>query len=321
MTSHRMERNSLLAIEAPLWIGEDPASQRVRETAAKLAAQPSSLLIRGESGTGKDLLAEIIHYLGPGRAEPLLKIDCASLPETLFESELFGYEKGAFTGASHPKPGRLELAGRGTLVLDEVAALTPAMQSKLLRVADQRAFERLGGTTALRLEARIIALTAADLERGVREGSFREDLYFRLNVVPVRLAPLRERRGDISPLAEHFRGRLARMYRSRANGFAPQALALLGRYDFPGNARELRNIVERALLEADGARIQAWHLPRALGRSVAPGGEQKLSLQEVEKEYIREVLNFTRGRKSEAAKILGISRKTLLEKRKRFQLD
>jgi DNA-binding NtrC family response regulator len=318
--SYRMDRNSPPESMVPMWVGEDPASRKVRETAAKLAATPSSLLIRGESGTGKDLLAEIVHYLGPNRAEPLLKIDCATLPEALLESELFGHEKGAFTGASETKPGRLELAGRGTLVLDEVAALTPAMQSKLLRVVDQRTFERLGGTASHRIEARIISLTAADLAREVQAGLFREDLYHRLNVVPVALAPLRERPRDICPLAEHFRRRLARMHRSAAHGFTSQALALLEQYDFPGNVRELRNIVERALVVADGTSIQARNLPAVLGQP-APKRGKHLSLEEVEREYIREVLKTTRGRKSEAAEILGISRKTLLEKRKRFHLD
>ena len=167
-----MERTSLPKAAA-LWVGEDPASLKVRAAAEKLAATRSSLLVRGESGTGKDLFAEIVHHLSASRCEPLLKVDCASLPETLIESELFGYERGAFTGASDTKQGRLELAGRGTLVLDEMAALTPPMQSKLLRVVDQRVFERLGSHTQHKLEARIIALTSADLEARVRAGEFR----------------------------------------------------------------------------------------------------------------------------------------------------
>lgn len=305
---------------APAWIGDDPASGKIREIAAKLAATPSTLLIRGESGAGKDLLAEIIHYLGPNCSEPLLKIDCATLPEALIESELFGHEKGAFTGATDAKPGRLELAGHGTVVLDEVAALTPAMQAKLLRVVELHTFERLGGAAIQRLEARIIALTAADLERGVAEGSFREDLYFRLSVVPVTLPPLRERRGDIRPLAEHFLARLARFHHSPAREIAPSALRALEHHDFPGNVRELRNILERALVEAPGYRIEPEHLPAYLARSAA-AGERKATLEEMERDYIREILRFTRGRKSQAATILGISRKTLLEKRKRYHLD
>jgi transcriptional regulator with PAS, ATPase and Fis domain len=307
--------------EAPAWIGEDAASASLREIAAKLATTPSTLLIRGETGTGKDLLAEIIHYLGPNRSEPLLKIDCASLPENLIESELFGYEKGAFTGASGAKQGRLEMAGRGTLVLDEVAALTPAMQSKLLRVADQRTFERLGGTAQKKVEARIIALTAADLERGIREGTFREDLYFRLSVVPVTIPPLRERRDDIRPLCEHFLVHLSRLHASRANEIDPRVFDILERHEFPGNVRELRNLLERAVIHADGPRIEPRHFPPALQRAAEGGLAQKSSLEQVEKEYIREILHFTQGRKAEAAEILGISRKTLLEKRKKYQLD
>jgi DNA-binding NtrC family response regulator len=305
----------------PQWVGEDPASDRVRETAARLAATSSTLLIRGESGTGKDLLAQIIHYLGPCRSEPLLKIDCASLPESLVESELFGYERGAFTGAGAAKQGRLELAEGGTLVLDEVAALAPSMQARLLRVVDQGTFERLGGTATLKLHARIVALTAADLERAVRDGTFREDFYFRLNVVPVTVPPLRERRGDIRPLAEHFRARLGCLHGSAVREIAPAAMESLERYDYPGNVRELRNIVERALIQAEGERIEVKHLPSTWnGSSFAEGG-QRPSLAEVEKNHIREILRVTGGRKSEAARILGISRKTLLEKRKRYGLD
>jgi transcriptional regulator with PAS, ATPase and Fis domain len=316
-----MEQASPFKPETPWWVGEDPASDRLRETAAKLAGTHSSLLIRGESGTGKDLFAEIIHYLGPQRSEPLLKVDCASLPETLVESELFGYEPGAFTGASEAKCGRLELAGRGTLVLDEVAALTPAMQSKLLRVVDQRAFERLGGHTPRSLDARIIALTSADLERKIREGAFRQDLYFRLNVVPVLMPPLRERRGDIRPLAEHFCRRLSQLYPRKATALAPETLALLEGYDYPGNSRELRNMIERAMVEASGTQIEPRHLPAEVARAGGRNGTGKPTLVEVEKQYIQEILKLTQGRKSEAAAILGISRKTLLDKRKRYHLD
>ncbi len=316
-----MVQASPLQLETSWWVGKDPASCALRETAVKLASTHSSLLIRGESGTGKDLFAQIVHYLGPRRSEPLLKVDCASLPETLVESELFGYEPGAFTGASEAKRGRLELAGRGTLVLDEVAALTPAMQSKLLRVVDQRTFERLGGHSARSLEARIMALTSADLERKVREGTFREDLYFRLNVVPVVMPPLRERRGDIRALAEHFCQQLSQLHACGTKVLAPDSLALLERYDFPGNARELRNIVERAVVEAAGTQVEPRHLRGFVARTGRGDGERKPTLAEVEKQYIRETLDFTQGRKAAAAAILGISRKTLLDKRKRFHLD
>jgi DNA-binding NtrC family response regulator len=306
---------------APVWVGDDPASESIRKLAFKLAATPSTLLIVGESGTGKDLLAAMIHYLGPNSAEPLLRIDCATLPGALIESELFGHEKGAFTGAYSAKAGRLELAGGGTVVLDEVAALTPEMQAKLLRVVDQRTFERLGGTRTEKMEARLMALTSTDLSRGVAEGSFREDLYFRLSVIPVAIPPLRERRSDIRPLAGHFLDRLAALHRSPVRSFAPEALHALEAYDFPGNVRELRNAIERALVEAPKDRIEREHLPPSIAQSAASVTERKATLAEMESEHIRQILKLTRGRKSEAAAILGISRKTLLEKRKRYHLD
>src|SRR5207253_489613 len=188
------------------WIAEDPASARLLELAEKVAVAPTTLLITGESGTGKDHLARLIHELGPRRDAPYLKIDCASLPPQLVESELFGHERGAFTGAVERKLGRFELGGNGTIVLDEVAALSPNAQSKLLRVLQERAFERLGGTETLRIEARVMALTNVDLPAAVKAGSFREDLYFRLNVLTLTVPPLRDRRADILPLAEHLLG-------------------------------------------------------------------------------------------------------------------
>src|SRR5690348_1521565 len=306
---------------APVWVGNDQASESIRKLAVKLAATPSTLLIVGESGTGKDMLAAVIHYLGPNRAEPLLKIDCATLPEALIESELFGHEKGAFTGAASAKAGRLELAGRGTVVLDEVAALTPAMQAKLLRVVDQKTFERLGGTVTQRMDARLMALTSTDLARGVEEGSFREDLYFRLSVIPVTIPPLRDRRDDIRPLAEHFLERLAALHRSSVSEFSPEALRAIEGYDFPGNVRELRNTIERALVEAQKDKIERAHLPASIIQSLGQAGERRATLAEMESEHIGRILKLTRGRKSEAAAILGISRKTLLEKRKRYHLD
>lgn len=306
---------------APVWVGEDPASESLRKLALKLAATPSTLLIAGESGTGKDLLAALIHYLGPNCTEPLLKIDCATLPEALVESELFGHEKGAFTGASSAKAGRLELAGRGTVVLDEVAALSLGIQAKLLRVVDQRTFERLGGAITRKMEARVMALTSTDLSRGVAEGSFRQDLYFRLGVIPVSILPLRDRRGDIRPLCEHYLDRLATLHRSSVRGFDPGALGALEGYDFPGNVRELRNAIERALVEAQAGKIKREHLPPHMAQSIRGAGTPKATLAEMECDYIGRVLKLTRGRKSEAAAILGISRKTLLEKRKRYHLD
>jgi len=298
----------------------DPVSQRLLEQVRSLAASPSTVLIRGESGTGKDLLATLLHYLGPQREGPLVKIDCASLPLELLESELFGYEKGAFTGASQSKPGRLELASGGTLVLDEVAGLNPAMQAKLLRVIEEKRVQRLGGTREVAVEARIIALTNTDLESAVARHAFREDLYYRLNVLPVLVPPLRERPADIRPLAEHFLSQLGGVHRKPGMRLGREALAALEGYAYPGNVRELRNIVERAVVYGVSPEITLENLPAHLREAAAPGAKGKMTLEELERAYIAEVLDSTRGKKGRAAEILGISRKTLLEKRKKYGL-
>src|SRR5215475_10470258 len=230
------------------WIAEDPASLRLLELAKKVAAAPTTLLIVGESGTGKDHLARFIHEIGPRRDAPYLKIDCASLPPTLVESELFGHERGAFTGAVDRKLGRFELGGNGTIVLDEVAALSPNAQSKLLRVLQERAFERLGGTETLKIEARIIALTNVDLPAAVKAGSFREDLYFRLNVLTLTVPPLRERRGDILWLADHLLAALRSVHGRPRAELSDSARRMLAAYGWPGNVRELRNAIERAIV-------------------------------------------------------------------------
>ncbi len=303
------------------WVVGDPRSQKLREELRKLAPTGSTVLIRGESGTGKDLLASVLHYLGPNPDEPLVKIDCASLPLELVESELFGYEKGAFTGASQMKRGRLEMAGAGTIVLGEIAALTMPMQAKLLRVIEERRFDRLGGNRAVPVEARLVALTNVDLEHAVARRTFREDLYYRLNVIPIVVPPLRERSGDIRPLAQHFVARLAQVHRRPKMSLSPAALAALEKYSFPGNVRELRNMIERAVVYGATAEIQAEDLPAHVRQGTPAAGERKMSLEELERMHIAEVLDFTRGKKSRAAEILGISRKTLLEKRKKYGLD
>lgn len=301
------------------WVCGDPHSRRLLEQVKKIAPARSTVLVRGESGAGKDLLAEILHYLGPHPEEPLVKIDCASLPLELVESELFGYEKGAFTGASQAKLGRLELAGAGTLVLDEIAGLSPAIQAKLLRVIEEKRCERLGGGRPRQVEARVIALTHVDLERAVARHAFREDLFYRLNVIPLAIPPLRERRGDIAPLVRHFLAHFAEVHRKPRMTVSPAALATLEQYAWPGNVRELRNLVERAVVLGTGGEMQAEELPAEMRRA-APAGEEKMSLEEVERAYIAEMLEATRGRKGRAAEILGISRKTLLEKRKKYGL-
>lgn len=312
------ERSPEAAAVLSQYIAADPVSLRLLEQVRKLAQTSSTLLIRGESGTGKDLLAFIIHYLGPNADEPIINIDCASLPHELIESELFGYERGAFTGATHLKRGRMEMAGDGTLVLNEIAALTTPMQAKLLRAIEEHKLDRLGGTQPIPLRARLVSITNVDLEQAVARKAFREDLYYRLNVVPLVLSPLRERRGDILPLAEHFLEQLAEIHRRPKNKLSSQAAAALEAHDFPGNVRELRNILERAVIHGSGTRIELEDLPSYMqGKS----SHRRETLEVLERAYIAEILDHTRGKKSKAAEILGISRKTLLEKRKRYKLD
>jgi DNA-binding NtrC family response regulator len=303
------------------YVCADPVSKRLVEHVKRVAASASTVLIRGESGTGKDLLASILHYLGPNRDEPLVRIDCATLPHELVESELFGYERGAFTGATHLKRGRLEMAGAGTIVLDEVAALTLAIQAKLLRVIENKSFARLGGHREVAVEARVVALSSADLEGAVARHGFREDLYYRLNVIPLVVPPLRERPGDIRPLAQHLLKQLAEVHRRPELALAEGALEALEAYAFPGNVRELRNVLERAVVYSASPTLQAEDLPAYIreGAGAATAGK-KMSLEELERAYIAEILDFTRGKKSKAAAILGISRKTLLEKRKKYGL-
>jgi DNA-binding NtrC family response regulator len=305
------------------WVAADAASLRVRELAQRVAETSTTLLITGESGTGKDQLARLIHQLSARRDAPFLKIDCASLPPELVESELFGHERGAFTGAVERKLGRLELARGGTIVLDEVAALAPAIQSKLLRVLEERTFERLGGTETLRVDGRLIALSNADLEKAVAAGRFREDLYFRLNVLTIVVPPLRERRADILPLAEHLLARLAPVHGRPGATLDAGARALLEAWPWPGNVRELKNAMERALVFAKGNTLTAEDFPETMRAAVGavPSAAGLRSLEEVEREVIRATLEATRYKITRSAEILGITRKTLLEKRKKYGLD
>lgn len=305
------------------WIANDAASVRLLELAQKVAAASTTLLITGESGAGKDHLARFVHELSERRDAPFQKIDCASLPQELVESELFGHERGAFTGAVERKLGRFELARNGMLVLDEIAALSPATQSKLLRVLEERNFERLGGTETLRIEARLVALTNADLAKAVAEGRFREDLFFRLNVVSLKVPPLRERPHDILPLADYLLAILAPVHgrtKVTLNGEARRAIAA---YDWPGNIRELRNALERALVFTKLPELTLRDFPEAVRASTS--GASSLvaglrSLEEIEREVIAATLEATHYKITKASQILGISRKTLLDKRKRYGL-
>jgi two-component system response regulator AtoC len=304
------------------WIAEDPASRRLLDLADKVAAAPTTLLITGESGSGKDHLARLIHELGPRRDAPYLKIDCASLPPALVESELFGHERGSFTGAVDRKLGRLELGGAGTIVLDEVAALSNSAQTKVLRVLQERTFERLGGTETLRIEARLIAITNADLQAAVAAGQFREDLFFRLNVLPIAVPPLRERSKDILPLAEHLLVSLGAIHHRPDWKLTDASRRLLSAYHWPGNIRELRNALERAVVFGRGPGIDPEDFPeniRAAGGTAVLSGLR--SLEQIERDVIVQTLEATRYHISKSAEILGISRKTLLEKRKKYGLQ
>jgi DNA-binding NtrC family response regulator len=304
------------------WISEDPASLRLLELAQKVAAAPTTLLITGDSGTGKDHLARFIHEIGPRRDAPFLKIDCASLPPQLVESELFGHERGAFTGAVERKLGRFELGGCGTIVLDEVAALSPLAQSKLLRVLQERSFERLGGTETLHIEARLVAITNVDLAAAVNTNRFREDLFFRLNVLTLTVPSLRERRADILPLAEHLLASLRAVHGRPNAQLSDPSRAMLAAYDWPGNVRELRNALERAVVFSRGDTLGPEDFPETI-RSAAPGvavGAGLRSLHDIEKDVIAATLEATHYAIGQTSQILGISRKTLLEKRKKYGL-
>jgi DNA-binding NtrC family response regulator len=304
------------------WIAVDPASRRVLELATKVADASTTVLITGESGTGKDQLARWIHERGARHDAPLLKIDCASLPTELIESELFGHERGAFTGAVARKPGRLEMAQAGTIVLDEVAALSMGMQAKLLRVLEEKKFERLGGNETLDMDARLMALTNADLAKAVATGRFREDLFFRLNVLPITVPPLRQRKADIPELAKHFLARLGPVHGHVDITFDDETLKSLESYDWPGNVRELKNAVEHALVFAKGSQLGPADFPEIVlaGKPVDGDAGRLRSLEDIEREAIKKTLETTRYKIGKAAEILGISRKTLLEKRKKYEL-
>jgi DNA-binding NtrC family response regulator len=294
-------------------------SESMREAlrlAGRVARTDANVLVTGESGAGKDAVALFVHAMSTRALGPFVKIDCAALPSELLEAELFGYERGAFTGATVAKPGRLEAAHKGTLVLDEIAHLTWDAQAKLLRVIERREFERLGGRKTVRVDARLVALTNVDLDDAVRRRAFREDLFYRLNVVRVSVPPLRERREDVEPLAEKFLADYASKHGRPARRFERDALAALGCYDFPGNVRELANVVERAVVIAEGEQIGARELPEAV-RAAATANTRRArrpTLAELEAEYIRETLEACGGNKSEAARVLGISRKNLYER-------
>jgi DNA-binding NtrC family response regulator len=302
-------------------VGESAAWRGILATVARVAPLETTVLITGESGTGKERLAEALHRLSPRRRGPFVVLNSASLEPAFVESELFGHERGAFTGAVARRLGKLELARGGTLFLDELGELKLEAQAKLLRVVEQRDFERLGGGERLTTDARIIAATNRDLEALVAEGKFREDLFFRLNVVEIRVPPLRERTEDVVPLAQHFLEELRGRTGARARAFSPEALKRLERHRFPGNVRELRNLVERCLIFVDKETIEATDLSLG-GEQAAPEPEGKVAtLEAVERREIERALAATDGNKTQAAKLLGVDRVTLYAKIRRHRLD
>jgi two-component system response regulator HydG len=294
-------------------IGRSPSMIRLFETVALVAPTEATVLIVGESGTGKELIANAIHQNSPRKDSPFIKVNCAALPETLLESELFGHEKGAFTGAIARKQGRFQLAHNSSIFLDEIAEMAPATQAKILRVLQEREFEPVGGTQTIKVNTRIIAATNKTLEEEIREGRFREDLYYRLNVVTVDVPPLRHRREDIPLLADFFLKPYAKKNRRVINGFTPRATDLLMRYDWPGNVRELENVIERAVIMARGEMITPLEFPIDL--------QNGRSLKEVEKVVILRTLEEVGGNRTHAARILGISRRTLQLKLKEYGIN
>jgi PAS domain S-box-containing protein len=294
-------------------------------------SEATSILIEGENGTGKDLIAKTLHYQSMRQAEPFLAINCAAIPETLLESELFGYEKGAFTDARAQKRGLFELADKGTLFLDEIAEIPFSLQAKLLRVLEDQCFRRLGGLQDIRIDVRIVAATNKNLHEAVKEGAFRQDLYYRLNVIQLTVPPLRERTEDILPLARHFIAHYNLKFKRQIDGLAPDAEDLLLNHEWPGNVRELRNAIERAMILEDTAFIRAGSLPIALRGedwkemsfvASAAGGESVdgLSLADQERRLVVQALENTEGNQTQAARLLRITRDTLRYKMKKFNL-
>ena len=299
-----------------------PGMREAVSLAERVSATDANVLITGESGAGKDLLAAFIHSKSRRAAQPFVKIDCATLPADLLEAELFGYERGAFTGAVEARAGRFEAAQQGTIVLDEIAHLSIDAQAKLLRVIERREFERLGGRKMIKLDARLLALTNVDLDTAVKAGRFREDLFYRLNVINIRVPPLRERKQDVAALIQYFVKQYAAKHARKVDRVSQPAVALLKVYDYPGNARELANVIERAIIVATDRTIGEEDLPSGLSAAVAAQRQKEKppSLAEMEASYIAKVLAATRGNKTECARILGISRKNLYEKIARYEL-
>jgi DNA-binding NtrC family response regulator len=300
----------------PNVVARSAKMQEVMATVERVAPTNSTVLLGGESGVGKDLIARAIHEKSRRSTGPFIKINSTAIPENLLESELFGYEKGAFTGANTSKPGKFELADKGTLFLDEIGDVPPGTQVKLLRVLQEREFERLGGTKTVKVDVRLIAATNRDLREALEEGTFREDLYYRLNVVPIDIAPLRQRKEDIPELVNLFISRFAGDSGKPVEGITPEAMQILVNYHWPGNVRELQNIIERACALAKGTvlKVDDIHLDMRPARAVNGASHflpEGMTLEQWEDEMIRESLRRANGNKSQAARLLGLSRNAL----------
>jgi Nif-specific regulatory protein len=282
-------------------------------------------LIRGESGTGKELIAHAIHYNSLRAKKPFVKVSCAALPDTLIESELFGYEKGAFTGAHARKKGRFELAEGGTIFLDEIGDIPASTQVKLLRVLQEREFERVGGTETVRVNVRVIAATNKDMEKALAEGTFREDLYYRLNVFTIFVPPLRDRKADLLLLADHFLEKFSHEHGKTIKRISTPAIDMLVSYHWPGNVREMENALERAVLMCEGQVIHAHHLPPSLQTAEASGTVTRVSLTDAiaayEKDLIQDALKTTRGNRAKAARLLDTTERILNYKIRKYQID
>lgn len=302
-------------------IGDTPVMKRLYATVEKLAEVNCTVVISGESGTGKELVARALHDYSPRREAPFVAVDCGALSETLLESELFGHEKGAFTGATQRKPGVMEQAHGGTLFLDEICNISDAMQVKLMRAIEQQRVQRLGGTTSAGVDIRVIVATNRDLKKMVERGELRHDFYHRLNVINLQVPPLRERRQDIPALVEYFVAEFGQRYGRQVQGFDRESLREMCDFDWPGNVRELRNAVERCVILAEGPLLN-WRPqdigPRAENPLLRFSAREFVSLEELEQEYIRHVLQCLDGKKTKAAQVLGIDKTTLWRKLRRY---
>jgi two-component system, NtrC family, response regulator AtoC len=310
-------------------IGKSRAMQEVFSLIEQVAGSRSTVMIYGKSGTGKELVAKAVHYNSQRASKPFVAVNCAAIPSELLESELFGHEKGSFTGAIATKVGKFEMATGGSLFLDEVGSMRLDLQAKILRALQEREIERVGGTRTIKIDVRVIAATNRDLKKAVEEGTFREDLYYRLNVVPITLPPLRQRRDDIPLLVEHFIGKYNREFNRKVKGFSAGATAALYQYEWPGNVRELENVIERAVALAQGENISLRELP--LDISILDhdmiedlqkhGWSLREARNQFEKQYILNILEKVRWNQTEAARILGLHRNTLLWKLQRLGID